>query len=259
MKEQFPEFKNKRRVDRVIYRARYESMIAFDMRKIFRLIGEEFALQYGQNRGLPSIQHYKADIASHLKMNYVKIAKIYKTNFREMVTSKALSDEELNNRIDAQIIRNINTRSRGQSDIIMVTLEENINTDLRQVMIEASSQGIRLDKQGIADATKKKFVEQSIARSNTIGTTEFTGMSNDTIFAEGSVINDSTNKKLIKHWSATLDMVTRPAHIFADGQEVDMYECFTVGEEQLLFPGDGSNGASAGNLCNCRCELEMIG
>lgn len=47
----------------------------------------------------------------------------------------------------------------------------------------------------------------------------------------------------------------------ADGQTVPNEEPFEVGGEKLMFPGDGSMGASGFNLYNCRCSCaaEILG
>ena len=59
---------------------------------------------------------------------------------------------------------------------------------------------------------------------------------------------------LQKRWMATHDNRTRHYHAEADGQIVDNDKPFTVGGEKLMFPGDGSMGASGWNLYNCRCS-----
>ena len=66
---------------------------------------------------------------------------------------------------------------------------------------------------------------------------------------------------LQKRWMATHDNRTRHYHAEADGQIVDNDKPFTVGGEKLMFPGDGSMGASGWNLYNCRCSCgaEIIG
>ena len=46
---------------------------------------------------------------------------------------------------------------------------------------------------------------------------------------------------------------TRPAHLEADGQEVDQDEPFIIDGEELMYPRDDSMGASAGNIINCAC------
>jgi uncharacterized protein with gpF-like domain len=66
---------------------------------------------------------------------------------------------------------------------------------------------------------------------------------------------------LQKRWMATHDNRTRHYHAEADGQIVDNDKPFIVGGEKLMFPGDGSMGASGWNLYNCRCSCgaEIIG
>lgn len=49
---------------------------------------------------------------------------------------------------------------------------------------------------------------------------------------------------------------SRDIHMKADGQERDIDEPFNVGGEKLMFPGDGSMGASGWNLYNCQCVME---
>lgn len=76
--------------------------------------------------------------------------------------------------------------------------------------------------------------------------------------AEASIINNADLKtpgggtvKLQKTWIPILDSRTRPAHVAADLQQVDVNESFRVGGESLLMPRD-PNGSPA-NIMNCRC------
>lgn len=64
--------------------------------------------------------------------------------------------------------------------------------------------------------------------------------------------------KVRKRWVATKDLRTRYNHAAADGQVVDYDKPYIVGGEKLMFPGDGSMGASAGNLYNCRCVERSV-
>ena len=59
-----------------------------------------------------------------------------------------------------------------------------------------------------------------------------------------------------KEWISTLDQDTRTGqfdHLAPDGQIVKNSKPFIVSGEKLLHPGDGSFGASAGNIIYCRC------
>ena len=56
-----------------------------------------------------------------------------------------------------------------------------------------------------------------------------------------------------KRWLATDDERTRPTHREAEGQVVDMGDKFSVGEGELLFPGDVTG--PVGEWINCRCTM----
>lgn len=56
-----------------------------------------------------------------------------------------------------------------------------------------------------------------------------------------------------QEWIATNDMRTRPTHAAAHGQIVTIGQPFQVGGSLMLHPLDGSLGAPAGEIVNCRC------
>lgn len=62
--------------------------------------------------------------------------------------------------------------------------------------------------------------------------------------------------EMTREWLSVHDGRTRFNHGMADGQRVGVNEPFTVGGEKLMFPGDGSMGASDGNIYNCRCRIK---
>ena len=64
----------------------------------------------------------------------------------------------------------------------------------------------------------------------------------------------STGIDFAREWSAVMDERTRVEHSKANGQRVKMDEPFTVGGEELMYPGDTSG--SPGNVCRCRCSIE---
>jgi hypothetical protein len=67
---------------------------------------------------------------------------------------------------------------------------------------------------------------------------------------------DKFDYQVQKRWVAVHDDRTRIAHLSADGQTVDQNGVYTVGGEQLEFPGD-PNGSGA-NTINCRCFSEVV-
>ena len=105
--------------------------------------------------------------------------------------------------------------------------------------IEVVARNIVRSGSGIAD----------VKRARVIARTEIISASN-----KGSLEGArDTGIPLRKEWLATMDDRTRDAHLSADGQKVLLDELFVVDGEDMQFPGDFQNGASAGNVINCRC------
>ena len=85
-------------------------------------------------------------------------------------------------------------------------------------------------------------------RSRLIARTESTAVANfahHEAYAEGNVAE--------VEWVAQLDDRVRESHREANGQRVELGQPFTIDGEAMLHPGDGSQGASARNVVNCRC------
>jgi uncharacterized protein with gpF-like domain len=105
--------------------------------------------------------------------------------------------------------------------------------------IEVVARNIVKSGSGIAD----------LKRARVIARTEIISASN-----KGSLDGaKDTGIPLKKEWVATMDNRTRDAHLSADGQRVLINELFQVDGDALEYPGDFTNGASAGNVINCRC------
>ena len=56
-----------------------------------------------------------------------------------------------------------------------------------------------------------------------------------------------------KVWLSAFAKESRPEHMAANGQKVGLYETFSVGGENLQYPGDPAG--SAANTINCLCSL----
>lgn len=103
----------------------------------------------------------------------------------------------------------------------------------------------------------KGVTERNLADSVRIARTETTRVENSARYEVGKQ-GEKLGFKMKREWVATTDERTRDAHADANGQQVDMDEPFIVDGEQLMYPGDTSLGASAGNTINCRCTIKNI-
>jgi len=103
----------------------------------------------------------------------------------------------------------------------------------------------------------KGVTERNLSDSVRIARTETTRVENGAKLDVGKQ-GEKLGFVMKKEWVSTTDERTRDEHSNADGQQVDMDEPFTVGGEQLMYPGDTSLGASAWNTINCRCTIKNI-
>lgn len=76
---------------------------------------------------------------------------------------------------------------------------------------------------------------------------------------------NKSNFQKEKIWISAHDARVRPSntnsrfdHHDADIQKVDLEDAFEVSREHLMFPGDTSLNASAGNTINCRCTIGLV-
>lgn len=219
-----------------------------DLRSLFRDMEDEFYIYYLATGLLPDFSSFAPELESLLKKNYRKIGKDFKFNARDEFDLQ-LSDN-ISNKIDENISRRIFKHAPLETALILATSNKRIRDFFN--IAESKTQK---DK---ALEVKKMFKHDNNSRSKTIAQTEVQNMSEFTKSAEATEIVASGAVVLKKKWSATFDAKTRPAHARANGQTKFITEPYIVKGEQLMYPGDTSLGASAGNIINCRCSSRIV-
>jgi len=128
----------------------------------------------------------------------------------------------------------------------MVATTEGTWARARGQLIEGFSAGESIEE---LSARLTSVTDWSASRAATVARTEIISASNAGALAEVRTVNPDASKQ----WMATKDNRTREWHREADGETVPLDGTFTVGGEELDFPGDPTGRAD--NIINCRCTM----
>jgi hypothetical protein len=130
----------------------------------------------------------------------------------------------------------------------MVAVTEGTWARARGQLIEGFAAGESIEE---LSARLRSVTDWSEGRAATVARTEIISASNAGALAEVRTLNPEASKE----WMATKDSRTREWHREADGETVLLNGTFTVGGEELDFPGDPTG--SPENVINCRCSLSF--
>ena len=152
------------------------------------------------------------------------------------------------NETDEKLLEWLRDRSERDVELIQGTTDRGVIMRLWDVVIEG-----KYTIQKAVDALQDDYTF-SDTRAETIARTEIISAART-----GQFQGDEQSGMVIgKTWNSVHQSNTRDAHAAADGQTVRFEDPFTVGGEELMFPGDTSLGASADNVIQCRCFYTRI-
>lgn len=128
---------------------------------------------------------------------------------------------------------------------------EETEKDIKAQLVKGYEAG--LSSYEIADNIKQS-TGFSMSRAEKIARTEVMSSCNYAQYAASEA-----NPDIVGHyWRSQNSSRTRATHRAANKQYRPMGEPFDIGGAKLMFPGDGSLGAPAKEIINCRCWLEMV-
>lgn len=123
---------------------------------------------------------------------------------------------------------------------------------IQSALADGVGQGLSIDD--LAANVQQVFDVASSSRARTIARTEVISASNGSASLAAAQLPPDVVAGA--EWISTADDRTRDDHVDADGQVVPVGTPFTVGGEQLAYPGDPSG--SADNVINCRCTVAHL-
>jgi hypothetical protein len=125
-------------------------------------------------------------------------------------------------------------------------LGEAVQPVLRETVAQAYAEGLSVP--GTATRIRSAIRDASGWQSEMLARTDLNSLANGASSMAARLAGIA-----YKTWLATLDDRTRPEHAAAHGQSVPVDQTFTVGGEDLDYPGDPDG--SDENTINCRCSL----
>lgn len=234
--------------------AKFENRLRIELAKTVRQVADAYEKR-GELAISQAIDDRRAQMAQAFVSNYRSIATFFgkrmlkeaKSHPGAEVTKAGVMDifnDALEMFITQWVARRVTQIDR--------TTENQIRTVIRGAMDE----GLSVPETG--KRIRDYAAPMSATRANIIARTETHTAANYGA-QQGAQL---TGLKMRKEWVSAQDERTRTSppdefdHADADGQVVDMNDFFTVGGEQLMFPGDP--GGSAGNIINCRCAVVYL-
>jgi uncharacterized protein with gpF-like domain len=170
--------------------------------------------------------------------NLPKTEKRYPMGFSQMMR------ELMENYFRLELLNTVN-------DITATTREK-----IQEIFIKATNEGLSFNDiiKLLTEQSFTKIRAKLIARTETV-----TAANQGAMFAAQSV-----GLKMNKVWISAKDFRTRRLprykfdHFHMNGVTVGFDELFDVSGQKMQQPGDRKHGATAGNICNCRCTVAFV-
>lgn len=275
-----------------------ERRITRELRELFRSMTVDYVAFYAQAGGVFDTTIYAADLEGVLLRHYRRtskafsgdIVKFLKKNIRNMdeaiiaslqtlSVSNAQLLKDIVDDLSGQVSKQVDefVRSKASKDTLTITRTNQKEIEIstakakRQLTLDLGREPTRRE---VAAKGGAIFRNRSFNRVGTIAATTTQVAAESTKQIERDALMGLTNSvdariagveplKDKEIWISQGDNLVRDGdgngfnHLAADFQEKED-GVFIVSGEALRFPGDSSQGASAGNIINCRCSAVTV-
>lgn len=139
----------------------------------------------------------------------------------------------------------------------------NIPNEVHQLIVEQIAQGTAAGENQSEIAARIDHILSTTGsdrwpnRAKLIAVTEVHRSANLAVQAAGQIMQANQREPILKQWNSLDDEKVRPDHMEVDKATIPIAKQFMVGGFPMLCPGDPS--APADQVCNCRCNLKLIG
>ena len=255
------------------------------IRKLTRLnnqIVRKMMIEFANKGIVLNAREFEDELAALLENQYSRAQKVFDDQIRDVLPK----DLESNGIEDAAIALALGLffadRKISQSQIITRTNQKDIIKSIVQadeILQDAADVGEIVTNREVAKNAGTLLRRKLKGRTRTIAATEVQVAAETSKAVETAVLTRNQLSlprfefrfsvpqlplglpppELEKEWVTSGDEKVRRkstgkfSHVKADGQKVKISESFIVSNEFLRIPGDTSQGASLGNVINCRC------
>ena len=252
-------------------------------------ISRAFSAVYSDTGAIINANDFMLDLAAIIEKVYINTGRTFSESFEsdidKQLAESTKEDEESErtkfliwwkeSRKEAESIINEGVamyavvRALQQSTLILNTTDDVIRRSVRRIRDDAITDGIELTNKQISKRARKEIDKINRLRVPVISETEVqnASMTAKQIEAEETNIASAqrqgldedipesvTQEQIKKTWVTMRDDLVRSKHKRAEGQRQLLKDPYLVGGELLMYPGDTSLGATAGNVINCRCN-----
>lgn len=199
----------------------------------------------GHNASEQIVKRGEAVLIAHSKRVFREVyGSVRRPRLQKQIDDEDLEDtEDITDFMDAQL-----SYIRTEAARSITRISHSLIDDIRNAVFDGVQQGWSNDK--ISRELADDIPDMSRNRAATIARTETHGAAT---WAMDETINYKQIEIAKKQWWANLDSRVRNSHRAVHGVIIDRDQPFELDGGDLMFPGDDSLGASAGELINCRC------
>lgn len=246
---------------------RFERMFMGELGLFNRQLVRKTIQEYAQSGRSFQASEMQPALSDMLLNHYNRVGEPFSEQITDILPQDIQATESETNAILAALAAFFGGRAPEQSEIITGTNQRDIDASIDQAIMisqetaaETGALQSRVDIAVLAGAGLSRRLTgrvRGIAALETQAAAEAAKATEAQVltFQPPSVVGGSLRESPVtKEWVTVGDERVRQAHVFADSQVVTLNQPFTVGGQQLRWPGDTSLGASAGNVINCRCS-----
>jgi len=236
-----------------------EEIFRREVRRLFLRIALEYRVGIATEKNIRAYR-YKPEFVALLNNHYRRVQQ----SFRGITDEKAQTEQD-NDEVVAALMLWAEQNSTKSSEQMVTTTQDDMGLALQQARESLSNEGNNsYTQRELAVLAAVILNRKSKGRESTIILTETQKPAESTKLVEaydregldpvravtGGVVAAVV---AMKKWHDVGDSKVRRGHHAGEVAPVRINEPFLVRGEMLMFPGDGSLGASAGNIINCRC------